>query len=155
MVKNRLTLYIFIALIAGIAVGFWYNEFVIKTYNVESSMMGKIITASDNALIKIKDTTTVEYKNIQSGKAWAVKTKKTAEATRDDKVKVFTLLNKYFLWLIKMIVGPLVFTTLVVGVAKVGDISMVGRIAGKTMLWFVTASLISLLLGMLQSLRTR
>jgi Na+/H+-dicarboxylate symporter len=48
-----------------------------------------------------------------------------------------------------MIVGPLVFTTLVVGVAKVGDISMVGRIAGKTMLWFVTASLISLLLGML------
>jgi Na+/H+-dicarboxylate symporter len=54
MVKNRLTLYIFIALIAGIAVGFWYNEFVIKTYNVESSMMGKIITASDNALIKIK-----------------------------------------------------------------------------------------------------
>lgn len=48
-----------------------------------------------------------------------------------------------------MIVGPLVFTTLVVGVAKVGDIKAVGRIGGKTLLWFLSATLISLLLGML------
>jgi Na+/H+-dicarboxylate symporter len=48
-----------------------------------------------------------------------------------------------------MIVAPLVFTTLVVGVAKVGDIKAVGRIGGKTMLWFVSATLVSLLLGML------
>ena len=47
-----------------------------------------------------------------------------------------------------MIVAPLVFTTLVVGVAKLGDIKAVGRIGGKTLLWFLSASLISLLLGM-------
>ena len=47
-----------------------------------------------------------------------------------------------------MIVAPLVFTTLVVGVAKVGDISAVGRIGGKTLLWFLSATLVSLLLGM-------
>ncbi|HWZ02555.1 MAG TPA: dicarboxylate/amino acid:cation symporter, partial [Mucilaginibacter sp.] len=44
---------------------------------------------------------------------------------------------------------PLVFTTLVVGVAKVGDINAVGRIGGKTLLWFLSATLVSLLLGML------
>jgi Na+/H+-dicarboxylate symporter len=48
-----------------------------------------------------------------------------------------------------MIIAPLVFTTLVVGIAKLGDLKTIGRIGGKTMLWFVTASLISLLLGML------
>jgi len=41
-----------------------------------------------------------------------------------------------------------VFTTLVVGVAKLGDIKAIGRIGGKTLLWFITASLASLLLGM-------
>lgn len=47
-----------------------------------------------------------------------------------------------------MIVAPLVFTTLVVGVIKLGDIKAVGRIGGKTLLWFISASLMSLLLGM-------
>ena len=48
-----------------------------------------------------------------------------------------------------MIVGPLIFTTLVAGVAKVGDVGTVGRIGGKTMLWFVSASLLSLVLGLI------
>jgi Na+/H+-dicarboxylate symporter len=61
----------------------------------------------------------------------------------------FSLLPDVFLRLIKMIVAPLVFFTLVVGVAKLGDIKAVGRIGAKTLLWFVCASLISLLLGML------
>jgi Na+/H+-dicarboxylate symporter len=61
----------------------------------------------------------------------------------------FSLLPDIFLRLIKMIVAPLVFFTLVVGVAKLGDVKAVGRIGGKTLLWFVCASLISLLLGML------
>jgi Na+/H+-dicarboxylate symporter len=61
----------------------------------------------------------------------------------------FALLPDVFLRLIKMIVAPLVFFTLVVGVAKLGDLKAVGRIGAKTLLWFVSASLISLLLGML------
>ena len=61
----------------------------------------------------------------------------------------FSLLPDVFLRLIKMIVAPLVFFTLVVGVAKLGDVKAVGRIGAKTLLWFVCASLISLMLGML------
>src|SRR6201994_2783640 len=53
-----------------------------------------------------------------------------------------------FLPLIKMIIAPLVFCTLVVGIAKLGDIKAVGRIGGKTLLWFMCASFLSLLLGL-------
>jgi Na+/H+-dicarboxylate symporter len=61
----------------------------------------------------------------------------------------FSLLPDVFLRLIKMIVAPLVFFTLVVGVAKLGDLKSVGRIGGKTLLWFLGASLVSLMLGMI------
>ena len=59
------------------------------------------------------------------------------------------LLTTMFLRLVQMIIAPLVFTTLVVGIAKLGDLKSVGRVGGKAMLWFVSASLVSLLLGML------
>jgi Na+/H+-dicarboxylate symporter len=58
------------------------------------------------------------------------------------------LLPFAFLRLIKMVIAPLVFSTLVVGVAKMGDIATVGRIGGKALGWFVFASLISLVLGL-------
>ena len=47
-----------------------------------------------------------------------------------------------------MIIAPLVFSTLVVGIAKLGDLKTVGRIGGKALLWFISASLVSLLLGL-------
>jgi Na+/H+-dicarboxylate symporter len=59
-----------------------------------------------------------------------------------------SLFTDIFLRLIKMIIAPLVFTTLVVGVAHMGDTKAVGRIGGKAMLWFITASLVSLALGL-------
>lgn len=58
------------------------------------------------------------------------------------------LLTTIFLRLVQMIIAPLVFTTLVVGIAKLGDLNTVGRVGGKALLWFITASLISLLIGM-------
>ncbi|MGZ9736091.1 dicarboxylate/amino acid:cation symporter [Flavobacterium sp. GNP002] len=58
------------------------------------------------------------------------------------------ILATVFIRLVQMIISPLVFTTLVVGIAKLGDIKAVGRIGGKAMGWFFTASFISLLLGM-------
>ena len=58
------------------------------------------------------------------------------------------LLTTIFLRLVQMIIAPLVFSTLVVGIAKLGDLKTVGRIGGKALLWFVTASLVSLLIGM-------
>ncbi|MBS7813728.1 dicarboxylate/amino acid:cation symporter [Roseococcus pinisoli] len=60
-----------------------------------------------------------------------------------------SLFTDVFLRLIKMIIAPLVFSTLVVGVAHMGDVKAVGRIGGKAMLWFVSASLVSLLLGLI------
>src|SRR3954467_10051576 len=58
------------------------------------------------------------------------------------------LLSSIFIRLVQMIIAPLVFSTLVVGIAKLGDLKTVGRVGGKAILWFVTASLASLLLGM-------
>src|SRR3954467_12310419 len=59
-----------------------------------------------------------------------------------------SLITDIFLRLIKMIIAPLVFSTLVVGVAHMGDTRAVGRIGAKAMLWFVSASIVSLVLGM-------
>lgn len=64
-------------------------------------------------------------------------------------ISIFAVLADIFLRLVKMIIAPLVFATLVVGMAKMGDINTVGRIGIKAMLWFFSASITSLLLGML------
>jgi Na+/H+-dicarboxylate symporter len=61
----------------------------------------------------------------------------------------FSLISDVFLRLIKMLIAPLVFSTLVVGIAHMGDAASVGRVFAKAFGWFITASLISLLLGML------
>ncbi len=98
--KNKLTLYIFIALILGIISGWLCN-----------------IYASSPFVIGF-----VDY---------------------------VPLMSDIFLNLVKMIIAPLVFSTLVVGVAKLGDISAVGRIGGKTLLWFLSATFVSLFLGMI------
>ena len=62
-----------------------------------------------------------------------------------DKIK---MLATVFIRLVQMIIAPLVFSTLVVGIAKLGDIKAVGRIGGKAMGWFFSASFVSLLIGM-------
>ncbi len=63
--------------------------------------------------------------------------------------ELISLLPSAFLRLIKMIISPLVFSTLVVGIAKMDDIRAVGRIGGKALAWFIFASIISLTLGLL------
>jgi len=60
-----------------------------------------------------------------------------------------SLFSDVFLRLIKMLIGPLVFSTLVVGIAHMGSAASVGRVFAKALGWFVTASLISLLLGLI------
>lgn len=98
--KNKLTLYIFIALVLGIVSGWLCN-----IYSSNSFVIGF-----------------VDY---------------------------VPLMSDIFLNLVKMIIAPLVFSTLVVGVAKLGDINAVGRIGGKTLLWFLSATFVSLFLGMI------
>lgn len=98
--SNRLTLYIVVAMIAGVILGYFVHE---------------------NA----------------------------APETIQSFSKNLKLLTTIFLRLVQMIIAPLVFSTLVVGIAKLGDLKTVGRVGGKALLWFVSASLVSLLLGML------
>jgi Na+/H+-dicarboxylate symporter len=57
--------------------------------------------------------------------------------------------NRIFLPLIKMIIAPLVFSTLVSGIAHMEDAASVGRIGGKSIFWFVCASLVSLTVGLI------
>ena len=207
--KHRLTLYIGIALIIGIATGFILNKQYVGTENnriTNAEIQQKLLrnkmkvfempkdTLAFQSLTKLKvavtakkktaekaildnntntsgadeliiytdslkninsrislllDTANAGYKAMQKEKELVDVQKTETLKARDKKLEWFSLLADIFIRLIKMIVGPLVFTTLVVGVAKLGDIKAVGRIGGKTLLWFICASLMSLLLGML------
>jgi Na+/H+-dicarboxylate symporter len=136
--KSKLTLYIFIGLLFGIVLGFWIN----KNFVFEENTAIQLIT--DQIANEVSTNTAIgaaKLESLQQEKSQLLK-------LRDEKLEPFSLMADVFLRLIKMIVGPLVFSTLVVGVAKLGDIKAVGRIGGKTLLWFLSASLMSLLLGM-------
>ncbi|MEA3053882.1 MAG: hypothetical protein QOG72_2785 [Sphingomonadales bacterium] len=61
----------------------------------------------------------------------------------------FSILTTVFLNLIKMIIAPLVLSTMVVGIAHMGDTSALGRVGLKAFGWFVCASLVSLSLGLI------
>ena len=144
--KSKLTIYILIALFAGIILGFTLNKIYVNDENSRLECLDAKIAANKHDQHSATDSlqrTTLEneLKNLN-------KERNEVLSARDKKVEPFAVLADVFLRLIKMIVAPLVFTTLVVGVAKLGDISSVGRIGGKTLLWFLGASLMSLLLGM-------
>jgi len=147
--QNRLTFFIFLALILGVALGYYLNVKSFNAYNETIYAAELKVKEIDGQLLKVKDSSSVQFKNLQLEKEQVITSSQATEKTREKALEPLTLLSDIFLRLIKMIVGPLVFTTLVVGVAKVGDISAVGRIGGKTMLWFISASFLSLLLGMI------
>ncbi|HTN17333.1 MAG TPA: cation:dicarboxylase symporter family transporter, partial [Chitinophagaceae bacterium] len=138
--KNRLTLFIFLALILGIGLGLLLNTKYVQQDNLAIQQVEASVKVLKSNSIAATDTATLT--RLTEQKAALVK-------ARDAKLEPFSLLADIFLRLIKMIVAPLVFSTLVVGVAKLGDIKSVGRIGGKTLLWFFCASLLSLALGML------
>ncbi|TGU71548.1 dicarboxylate/amino acid:cation symporter [Geomonas terrae] len=100
MKKNKLTLYIMVAMILGIVVGYFCNLY-----------------APDAKAAK----TIAGY---------------------------FDIISSVFLRLIKMIIAPLVFGTIVSGIAGNGDSKAIGRIGVRAMGWFLCASVISLVLGM-------
>ena len=59
------------------------------------------------------------------------------------------IITTLFLRLIKMIIAPLVFSTLVVGIAHMGDTAALGRVGLRSLIWFIGASLVSLTLGLI------
>src|SRR6476646_1649636 len=60
-----------------------------------------------------------------------------------------SIVTAVFLRLIKMIIAPLVFATLVAGIAHMGDVAALGRIGIRSLAWFILASLVSLTLGLI------
>ncbi|MFD1190864.1 MULTISPECIES: dicarboxylate/amino acid:cation symporter [Phenylobacterium] len=78
---------------------------------------------------------------------WAVHTYMPADSAKSvaDNLSIITTI---FLRAIKMIIAPLVFATLVAGIAHMEDAAAVGRVGIKTMAWFITASIISLTIGL-------
>jgi Na+/H+-dicarboxylate symporter len=174
--SNKLTVWIFIALVIGVLTGALLNAQYpappVKSYEeAVSSLEQKIKEESDHSslsaqLEKVLADSTLDQKSKwektneiiskerkRSGFAEAALKAASREETMNPALKnildIITILTDIFLRLIKMIIAPLVFSTLVVGVAKLGDIKAVGRIGGKTMLWFISASFVSLLLGCL------
>ena len=79
---------------------------------------------------------------------WLANTELADSAAHKAFAGYVSLGSTVFLRLIKMIIGPLVFSTLVVGIGHMADAGAVGRVGAKAMLWFVCASLVSLSLGL-------
>lgn len=69
-------------------------------------------------------------------------------ATLSNVTSHISILTDLFLRLIKMIIAPLVFATLVTGIAHMGDTTALGRVGARSIAWFLGASLMSLTLGL-------
>ncbi len=81
------------------------------------------------------------------GAGWAVNQYATpagAKAVAEN----LSIVTDVFLRLIKMIIAPLVFSTLVAGIAHMEDSAAIGRVGVKTMAWFISASIVSLIIGL-------
>lgn len=146
--KSTLTRNIIIGLLLGILLGFYLNSHYVQNENQSIATIELKLQDTKSKLVAIKDTQSVAYQQMKVDKQLLCESKKTTLESRDKKLEPFSLIADIFLRLIKMIVAPLVFTTLVVGVAKLDDVKAVGRIGGKTLGWFIGASFMSLLLGM-------
>ncbi|MES2496834.1 MAG: dicarboxylate/amino acid:cation symporter [Pseudomonadota bacterium] len=73
----------------------------------------------------------------------------TDPATLSNVTGYISILTDLFLRLIKMIIAPLVFATLVTGIAHMGDTAALGRVGFRSIAWFLGASLLSLTLGLI------
>ena len=72
-----------------------------------------------------------------------------SEARLKQIAEYFSIVTAIFLNLIKMIIAPLVFATLVSGISHMGDTAALGRVGGRAIGWFICASLVSLTLGLM------
>lgn len=93
-----------------------------------------------------RETSGIKTKDGKPATPLEIKTRvESGKKSVSDKLSI---LSDIFIRLIKMIIAPLVFAVLVVGVAKVGDFGSVGRIGLKTIVYFTGATLIALSLGL-------
>jgi Na+/H+-dicarboxylate symporter len=132
--KNLLITSIVISMIIGLVCGYIINR----------SIAAEKIDFSKTVVVKSGNPEVIRKTEEQL--------KKTSEKYfKEHKKKIaarFSILSDIFLRMIKMIIAPLVFAVLVLGVAKVGDFKSVGRIGLKTLIYFTVATLIALSLGL-------
>jgi Na+/H+-dicarboxylate symporter len=132
--RNKLITFIILSMLLGLLTGFLVNASITKNkFEYDRTILNSIT----NQQIK---------KSVQS-----TLDKLEADKFKEAKKEVasrFSVLSDIFLHLIKMIIAPLVLAVLVIGVAKVGDFKSVGRIGLKTLIYFTSATLIALALGL-------
>jgi Na+/H+-dicarboxylate symporter len=121
--KNKLVTAILIALILGILTGYLYNKYYTDLEN-------SLLNSTDSSAVK--SILHNDFKQIKENVA-----------------SQFSILSEIFLRLIKMIIAPLVLSVLISGVGKIENISTLGRIGIKTMVYFYVMTFIALLLGLL------
>ena len=134
--KNRLITIIVISMILGIIIGYGINKSI-------TNEIPKLETSYIKQLSK--GNLEIEQQIIDANdQLYAAQLKQVKKDIASD----FSILSDIFLRLIKMIIAPLVLSVLVMGVAKVGDFKSVGRIGGKTIIYFTFATLLALTLGL-------
>lgn len=135
--KNRLITIIIFSMIFGIILGYGINKSITdNTPKLEQSYIQKVSKGNPQIEKQVSEAITIiEKDNLKQAK------KKVASH--------YSILSDIFLRLIKMIIAPLVLAVLVMGVAKVGDFKSVGRIGGKTIIYFTFATLLALSLGLI------
>ena len=132
--KNKLISFILIAMILGLVVGFGINKYITNNKFVYNK--SKLESISNPVIKKEAEKSIKTYEE------------KLFKAQKKEVASYFSILSDIFLHLIKMIIAPLVLAVLVIGVAKVGDFKSVGRIGLKTLLYFTSATIIALALGL-------
>ena len=132
--KNKLISFILIAMILGLLVGFGINKYITNNKFVYNK--SKLESISNPVIKKEAEKSIKTYEE------------KLFKAQKKEVASYFSILSDIFLHLIKMIIAPLVLAVLVIGVAKVGDFKSVGRIGLKTLLYFTSATIIALALGL-------
>jgi Na+/H+-dicarboxylate symporter len=131
--KNILIVSILVAMLLGVIVGAIINKGYTSNF---TEIKQNIITNNSSLLSKEKQKFLIRQID------------KDEKLLKKEASSPFSLLSDIFLRLIKMIIAPLVFSVLVVGVAKIGDFKTVGRMGIKTLVYFTCATLIALSIGL-------
>jgi len=132
--KNKLITFIIVAMLIGLILGYFINTSI--TANKFTFDLSKLDHITNPVAKEEAKKAILKYEG-----ACFKEAKKEVASN-------YSILSDIFLHLIKMIIAPLVLAVLVLGVAKVGDFKSVGRIGLKTMIYFTSATLIALALGL-------
>lgn len=134
--KNRLITIIVISMFLGIGLGYIINKSITdNTPKIELTSIREQVKGRPDLQQQL---------TVTENKLHAYQLKKAKQNVASN----YSILSDLFLRLIKMIIAPLVLSVLVMGVAKVGDFKSVGRIGGKTIVYFTFATLLALSLGL-------